>query len=230
MEENTSSYIKKYWIHIVLGIIGVNVVLLNLFLFFSKPNSSQTPLSANVNTSSQNFCSQGCVDQMTQLLKSQKPNIVSPLVPTTTATPTQALLATPTSTPTPTLTPVPVKTVREFFVPLGAGTGNPSDWTVVNGIGAKIDPADYGSIKSVTFEVSAQVPTGNQQIWIRLYNATTSQAVPGSEVTLSGGVATLLISSPITFSSGSNLYQVQLKTQLQANTNINMARIRIKTI
>ncbi len=221
--------IKKYWMYVVLGVIVVNIVLLNLFLFFFKSQSSQTTL-ANVSTQSQNFCSQGCVDQMNQLLKSQKPNIVSPLVPTTAVTPTLSPLKTPTLTPTPIFTPTPAKIVKEFFIPLGAGTGNSSDWTAVNGIGAKIDPADYGDIKSVTFEVAAQVPTGNQQIWIRLYNAGTSQSVSGSDVTLSGGgTATLLISSPITLSSGSNLYQVQLKTQLQANTNIDMARLRIKT-
>lgn len=219
--------VKKYWIYVVLGIMTVNILILNFFLISSRSQSAQT--STNAGASSQNSCSQGCVDQMNQLLTSQKPNIVSPLVPTSAVTPTLALLATPTSTPTSTPTPTPTKTVKEFFVPLGTGKGNPSDWTVVDGIGAKVDSTDYGNIKSVTFEISAQVPTGNQQVWIRLYNATTFQAVSGSDVTLSGGTATLLISSPITLSSGSNLYQIQLKTQLQANTNINMARLRIKT-
>lgn len=220
--------VRRYWIYIVLGIFVANSLILDLFIFF--PKASQTTLSENVNLSAaqRNYCPQSCVDQINSSLTSQKTNIVSPLVSPTVVT--VSVVPTPSITPTSSPTPTPANNVKEFFIPLGTGTGKSIDWTVVDGIGAKIDPSDYGSIKQITFEVTAQVPSGNQQIWIRLYNANTFQSVAGSDVTLQGGgTATLLISSPINLSSGNNLYQIQMKTQLQANTDISMARIRIKT-
>lgn len=226
-------YLKKYWIYIVLGIFAVNSLILDFFFFFPKLQSPQTISSENADQSdaSRNYCPQSCLDKIDLTLKSQNVNASMIQSPISSASPTSTpiLTSTPTSTPTPTPTPAPIKTVKEFFVPLGSGTSKAIDWTVVDGMGAKIDPADYGSIKQITFEVTAFVPTGNQTIWIRLYNANTFQSVAGSEVTLSGGTATLLTSSPLTLPSGNNLYQVQMKTQLQANTEIDMARLRIKT-
>lgn len=218
--------LKKYWIYVVLGIFVANSLILDIFFFFPKNSSSQTVLPGNINLPniSQNFCPQACLDQISLNLISPKATDSSLSVQ-----PTIALASTPTLTPTPIPTSVSVNSVKEFFVPLGAGSGNSSDWKVIDGIGAKIDPADYGSIKQITFEVSARIPNGNQQIWIRLYNANTFQAVAGSDVTLSGGTPTLLISSPINLASGNNLYQIQMKTQLASTANIDMARIRIKT-
>lgn len=219
---DTSGAVKKYWIYVVLGIFVANSLILDFFFFF--PISSKTlPGNIDLPNISQNYCPQACVDQINFNLISPKASDSSIIQPTVTPTPTPSLI--PTSIPSP----AQVKNVKEFFVPFGAGTGNSADWATVDGIGAKIDPADYGDIKQITFEVSARIPTGNQIIWIRLYNANASQAVAGSEVTLSGGTATLLISSPITLASGNNLYQIQMKTQLKYPANIDMARLRIKT-
>lgn len=225
-EANTSTLfevIKKYWIYVVLGILTANSLITDLFFFFPKNSPPQTALPGNLPSISQNFCPQACLDQMNLNLVSPKATDASALKPTAT------LIPTPSLTPTPTPTPAQTKSVKEFFVPLGVGSGNSGDWTVIDGIGAKIDPADYGNIETVTFEVSARIPTGNQQIWIRLHNANTFQSVAGSEVTLSGGTPTLLVSSPINLTLGNNLYQIQMKTQLKFAANIDMARIRIKT-
>lgn len=220
-----SEVIKKYWIYVVLGIFAANSLILDLFFFFPKNSSSQTVLPGNINLPdiSQNFCPQACIDQINLNLISPQASSASVIQPTVTLAPTPSLASVPTAAPAQT------KSVKEFFVPLGVGSGNSGDWTVIDGIGAKIDSADYGNIKTITFEVTARIPTGNQQIWIRLYNANTYQSVAGSEVTLSGGTPTLLISSPINLTSGNNLYQIQMKTQLKYISNIDMARIRIKT-
>ena len=174
---------------------------------------------------SENFCPQSCVDKINKIASSsttQAATTGTPIVLTPTAIPI--------STPTP-LPPTPTRTdtVKEFFVPLGAGSGNSSDWSVISGAGAKIDPSDYGDIKTMTFEATLRIPTGNEIVWIRLYNANTYQMISGSEMTLSSGTPTLLISQPISLVSGNNLYQIQMKTQLQYPANIDMARLRIKT-
>ena len=222
-------YLKRYWLFIILSVITLNIVFLNIYFFLPKTKSavSGTP-SSTISFAPQSSCPQSCVDQMNLLLNPSKAVVVSPSVAkgvTGTLTPTIDTSATPTATPTPTLAPV---NVREFFVPLGVGSSTASDWTVITGIGAKIDTADYGNIKAATFEVTVWVPTGNQTVWIRLYNANTFQTVVGSEMTMSGGTPTLLISSPITLVTGDNLYQIQVKTQLGFTVKIDMARIRIK--
>lgn len=220
----SAGVIKKYWLYVILGIFAANSLIIDLLFFFPKNSPSQSALPGNsLPNISKNFCPQACIDKMNLNLISLKATDASALKPTATLTPTPLL----TLTPTP--TPVQTKSVKEFFVPLGVGSGSSGDWTVIDGIGAKIDPSDYGNIKTVTFEVSARIPTGNQQIWIRLYNANTFQSISGSEVTLSGGTPTLLVSSPINLTLGNNLYQIQMQTQLKYTANIDMARIRIKT-
>lgn len=219
---------KKILISVMFIIFAINSLILDFFLLSPKNQSSQT--SSPKNTVAQNYCPQGCIDQINLSLKGQNASVSSSVGPTVTVV-QKSFSLTPTRTTTPTSSPTPIlKNVpKEFFVPLGAGTGNSADWAVVDGIGAKINPADYGDVKQIALEVAVFIPTGNQTIWIRLYNANTYQSVAGSEMTLSGGTATILTSSPITLSSGENLYQIQMKTQLQSTTNINMARLRIKT-
>lgn len=228
------AYIKRYWIYGLLGFFAINSLVLDFFVFFPKAAPTQVATSNNkVNFPNvpQISCPQSCVDKINIIAATRSGNVV---VSTTGPTAVATLIPTPTTTVTSTPTPTPAaKTVKEFFIPFGVGqigSGNSSDWTVIDGIGAKIDPADYGDIKTVTFEVSARIPTGNQTIWIRLYNSSTYQSIAGSELSLSGGTATLLVSSPITLTSGNNLYKIQIKTQLQYPANIDMARIRIKTI
>ena len=222
-------FAKRYWAYTFLGIFVVNSLIIDFLFFFphkplSKNNSSLGVV--NVLNSSVNYCPQSCVDQISAL--SQKTGLVSPVANTEKSV-IPTLFPTLTSTPSSTPTPVSAKIVKEFFVPFGAGSGSSSDWKVVDGMGAKIDPADYGSIKSVTFEATVRIPNGNQQVWVRLYNANTYQMVVGSELTLSSGTPTLLISQPISLASGDNLYQIQMKTQLQSLANVDMARLRIKT-
>ena len=227
MEE--PSFFKKYWIHIVLVIIVVNSLILDTLAFLpaKKPllQNILPPQSTKTVSAPDNFCPQSCVDKINKVASSPPIQAVITIKPT-------ALTPTPISTATPKLSPTPTiiaNTTKEFFVPLGTGSGNASDWTVVSGLGAKIDPSNYGSIKTVTFEATLRIPTGNEIIWVRLYDASTYQAVSGSEITLAGGTPTLLISQPVSLTSGDHLYQIQVKTQLQYPAYIDMARIRIRT-
>jgi hypothetical protein len=170
---------------------------------------------------SQNTCPSSCITQFNSAIASQKP------IPTQQAnSPTSTQVA---LTPSPTATPAPQKSVKEFFVPLGIGSGNAGDWTTIDGIGAYVDPADYGSIQNAKLELTVRVPTGNQTVWVRLYNANNYQTVPGTEMSMSGGAPTLLTSPAFTLPSGSDLYQIQMKTQLQYPAFIDMARLRIHT-
>ncbi len=213
--------IKKYMLITVLGLFCINTLILDVYLLTRKqPVPSTTNLQQNTNPimTQTLACPQSCMDLFH-----------STVTTTPSVSPVPTITPTFTPTPTATLTPTPAPTTKEFFIPLGSGVGSSTGWTALTGVGASIDPANYGQIANAYFEVTAETPTGSQNVNIRLYNANTYQAVANSTVSFSGGAPTLLISSPITLSQGNNVYQVQMQTQLQKNTYIDQARIRIDT-
>lgn len=118
---------------------------------------------------------------------------------------------------------------KEYFIPLGTGSSTAGDWIDVSGVQATIDTAQYPKIKSVIFEATVQVPTGNQIVWVRLYNKTDKHPVWFSEVSMSGAGPVMLESQVITLDKGSKIYQVQMKTQLQFTASLNQSRIHIFT-
>lgn len=138
----------------------------------------------------------------------------------------------PTSGITNSPTPSPIRMIekavsmpKEYFVPFGFGTGQASDWEDVPGLQASVDFDNYQNIKSVVFEVTVNVPTANQDVWVRLYNITDKHPVWYSEVTAKNN--TFTASQPIVFDKGKKVYQVQMKTQLSYPANLNLARLHI---
>ena len=117
--------------------------------------------------------------------------------------------------------------LRQFSVSLGSGTNATTTWTSVPGVAAYINTAQYGTIQSVTFQASLFVPTGNQIAYVQLYDATNQHPVWFSTMSMSGGSAQLLISSPITLDPGNNLYEVQVMSQLGFPTNLVQSSVNI---
>lgn len=142
-----------------------------------------------------------------------------------------SVISPPTGAPTPTTKPAsPTQTsVKEFFVPFGSGSNSSDDWQDIPGLKATLDPANYGSIKTVTFEVTIRIPTGNEVAYARLYNATDKHPVWFSDVSLEGGTPQLLISKSITLDSGNKTYQVQMKTSLKFQAFLDQSRLHILT-
>jgi hypothetical protein len=143
-----------------------------------------------------------------------------------------ATVATISTTVTPTPTKAPAKTassVSEFFVPFGSGSGDATDWRDVPGLSATLDTANYGQNKTVTFEVSLRIPTGNEIVYARLFNVTDKHPVWFSDVSLEGGTPGLVVSQPVTLDAGNKTYQVQLKTSLGFLSFIDQSRLHIVT-
>ena len=82
-------------------------------------------------------------------------------------------------------------------------------------------------MKSVVFEASVYIPTGNQTASVQLFNVTQQHPVWFSEVDMSGGAPQFLVSRPIQLDSGNNLYQVQMQTQLQFPAQLTQSRLHI---
>lgn len=120
--------------------------------------------------------------------------------------------------------------IREFFIPIGSGTNSSSDWEDVAGLQVVVDTAQYGKIKNAYFEVSVNVPNGNEIVYVRLYNVTDKHPVWFSELTfVNANTAQQLTSDNITLDSGNKAYKVQMKTQLKIPASLNSSRIRILT-
>lgn len=150
----------------------------------------------------------------------------------TTPLPTQAIVSTTTSTTafidnSATPNSSSRTSVRDYFIPLGSGTGQNKEWEDVLGAQATVDFTQYSPIKEIRFEVSVNVPTGNENVSVRLYNVTDKHPVWYSEVTMVNNSNSYLTSSPIIYDFGSKLYQVQMKTQLQYPANLTQSRIHV---
>lgn len=160
------------------------------------------------------------------------PTSTSAPVPTATPTATPAVTTTLTPTPTRTTTGTPTPTVtvsgvKEYYLLLGSGNSTSSNWTDVSGLQASINTALYPTIKTATFEVGGHTPTGNETVWVRLYNVTDGYPVPNSDITWEGGGNKFIISSPITIAAGNKTYKVQMKTQLSFVSYIDSAKIHL---
>lgn len=125
----------------------------------------------------------------------------------------------------------PARTVaKEYYIPFGTGNAWSTDWIDVPGVQAYIDGDAYGSIKNAVFEATMHVPTGNETAEIQLFNVTAGHPVWGSSIVFDGGTTSkFLTSKPITIESGSNLYKIQMKTQLSYPAYLDQARVHITT-
>lgn len=204
------------WVIIFLIFLLLNVIYLDWKIFFSAPptktqktviTSPETMPSqrATATTGNKHACAPACLSAIEQATAAAKTTTITKTITTGSS-------------------------VREYFIPFGSGSSSKREWTDVGGLSAYINTANYPKIKKVTFEVSVSVPTGNETVNVRLYNATDDHPVWFSDVYFDGGTnATLLISQPITLDPGKKLYQVQMKTQLTYPANLDQARVRIIT-
>lgn len=156
---------------------------------------------------------------------------VNQMCPTTCLAQIYEATASAKKTPTPSANKAPssVSQTKEFFVSFGSGSNATSDWEDVSGLKAYIDSTKYSSIKTVVFEASVRIPTGNEVAFVRLFNETDKHPVWFSEVSLEGGTPQFLVSSPITLDTGNKLYKVQMKTSLKFTAILDQARIHITT-
>lgn len=175
-------------------------------------NEKQKP--SELTAVKEQFCPNSCLSKINEATSSLK------LAPAT---------AEKTTTQSSASAPVQSSGVKEFFVAFGSGSNATDDWADVPGLVAYIDSTKYGSIKTVTFEASVRIPTGNETAYVRLFNATDKHPVWFSEMSLEGGTPKLLISKSITLDSGNKLYQVQMKTSLKYQAILDQARAHIIT-
>lgn len=212
------SLVILFFVFLFLNVIYIDILLVQ----GSKPTIVQkftniinpTPSAENKTTVSPDVCPQSCLSEIRQAAVSNKPNAATP-----TLSPTALPLQNTNSSQT-----------KEYYIPFGSGSGSSSDWQDVPGLQASIDSNSYGSIKSVVFEASLHIPTGNETASVRLYNSTDSHPVWNSQVDFTGSAQSVLKTSQlISLDPGNKLYKVQIKTQLQFTAILDQSRLHITT-
>lgn len=204
--------IGKKLLLVIFVLSLINLIYLDASLFVkNKPNIVERLVVSP--SSSDKFCPQSCLSQIKEATASHKLNIT--LTPTYTPTPTPIIQQTSSSS------------LKESYISFGGGSNSSDDWQDVPGLQTYINSSYYSKIKTITFEVSMRIPTGNEVAYARLFNSTDKHPVWFSEVSLEGGTPQFLISKPITLDSGNKLYQVQMKTTLKYQALIDQAKIHI---
>lgn len=204
---------------VVFGLlIGINLVVLDVFLIARSRNPQTTVISPEKLTLPAptplviDTCGPACETKVLQ--------IIQEATASTTRTSATPLVRTPAAVTQP--------TAKEFFVPLGAGSTTSSEWVDVPGAEAFVDSSRYSSIAAVYFEASLRIPTKNGRVYARLFNVTDKHPVWFSEVSTENETGTLL-SAKITLDPGGKVYRVQMKTTLQYQSIMDQSRIRIET-
>ncbi len=135
-------------------------------------------------------------------------------------------ISTPTILPSPTV--ANLNSAKDYYIALGTGSTQATTWTDIPGVAAQLNFGDYGNIKEIHFEASLLTPSANQSVSVQLFNVTDGHSVWYSNMTMaSGQTSQYLTSNPLSYDTGSKLYQVQMETQLGAPATLVQARIHI---
>jgi hypothetical protein len=119
--------------------------------------------------------------------------------------------------------------VKEYYIPLGSGSTNATDWVDLPGVESYVAPGNYGTIKSIYFEAALRIPTGNGTAYARLLNVTDNTSLFETEITYQGTTGNLISSGAFPVPYATKLYRVQLKSSLGAEVVLDSARIKIFT-
>lgn len=118
------------------------------------------------------------------------------------------------------------KSLREVYIPIGSGSTTKDSWDPLTGVEVAIDTQKTGNIKEVYFQGILRIPTGNGKISAKLFNITDNHDVWFSEISNEGSNG-VLKEAKITLDKGSKLYRVYLKSSLQYEAIIDLAKIKL---
>ena len=206
-----------------IGLLFLDVLFLNWKMLSLKPQNSVTSQESSMPRSKitdSNNCPTGCLVAINQL----KPT--SSVLPQPTTVPTASPAPTPFFTPALIAPPTQTTTVKEFFIPLGGGTTTSSTWITLFGLEAQVDSNSYASIKSVAFEASLRLPTGNGRLYARLINLSDNTPLEETEVYIEGSTGQRR-ERQFSLRSGNKVYGVQIRSTLGFEGILDMARIKI---
>lgn len=138
--------------------------------------------------------------------------------------------------PSQTSIPAPVKVVaatplakRTTYLNLnGTFTTKNTDWVDIGGTDTPINlETEYGKDSYVDWDASINTSSSGSKVFIRLYDATHSIAVNGSDLESNSTTSVRVSSGRLYFWRGQNIYRVQIKSLNGADATFNGGRIKI---
>jgi hypothetical protein len=124
----------------------------------------------------------------------------------------------------------PGKIRKVSYVPIpGSGSTRETNWTSLAGTDFYLTKSDYKGLIGVYFEANIKLINGNGTANVRLYDATHSVAVSGSELSTSNQTSTFVTVGPIPLWEGYNNYQIQAKSLTADTTVFESGRLKIIT-
>ncbi len=114
------------------------------------------------------------------------------------------------------------------YIPLGSG-GSQGDrnYLSVNGYNVAINPSNYSGYTNMVLQVNANLVQSVGTANFQLYNATTNQAVSGSQVSTTSSNNTFMTSGGFTLPAGNNTYQLQAQSTEGYTIQIQNATIMV---
>lgn len=191
--DNLDKYLKFFFI---ICIVVLTASLLFLFKRVYKVETFLATLKNETLVQKIDICGEDC--------KKEVNDIVSKAISTVSGT-TKTIVQSGTAAP---------KEKQTTYIPLsGPITTTSMNWVDAAGTDVYIDLVnDYGKNTWVSWEAFLKVADGNGQAFARLYDVTHNIAVNGSEVSVTSGTSTQVISGELKLWAGRNLYRVQLKS------------------
>jgi len=130
-------------------------------------------------------------------------------------------------TPKTIIQKAPQSSVKEFYIPLGSGSSSSTSWEEIKNAEAYFDPQNYGKIQSITFEALMHIPTANGRVYARLYNVDNQTGLTETEVWIEGSTGIRVESASFNLPQAKKLYRVQLKTTMEYEAILDLARLKV---
>ena len=172
-----------------------------------SPSLNKTPLPASASTNDRISTLESMISVLQKKVESLEKNSSVTQISTTTSTSTQK-------------SPV-------YITLASGGSSNSSTYSYLSPYEIAIDTVDYSGYKNMQLEINMSVPEIVGSAYARLYNATDSKDIIGSEVNTASRDPIWLTSSSFSLTSGKKTYQLQIKSTESRLVNIQSARIKI---
>ncbi|MBU1127378.1 MAG: hypothetical protein ABIH88_00340 [Patescibacteria group bacterium] len=203
---------------VLFVLIIANLIFLDIGFFKEERKSIQAPTaieSPQAEKVDKAYCSQVCQDLIDEKIEKAISNIpekTSEIVEKT------SIIEKTSQASTQTIS----------YIPISGGLSSQNrDWVDVGSSSFYLDTADYPSLNKAYFIAVIKTEYGQGRVFARLYDATHSIGVQGSEVSSDNENFEMKESGTLSFWKGKNLYKVQIKSLNGYSAFFDSGRIKL---
>lgn len=169
-------------------------------------------------------CSGGCQALMDAKIAQLKKELLAVISKSPTPG-SSVILPNPTSPPSQNQT---TSQPKEIYLYFGVnGSTQSMSWTDIAGTQINFNPSNYPGAKGFYFQANLQSDAPDRTVYARIYDATHTVGVQGSDIEYTGLTSTLKESSSLTFLSGSISLKTQIKSLVGNLATVSNPRIKI---